>query len=220
MLNKQGKNKIDFCDYTFNPVAGCKHGCPYCYLLRMEKRFPGFMEPKFRPHYLANPLKIKKPSRIFIGSSGDMFGDFIPSEWIQSVLNFCELQKQHIFLFLTKNPKRYGDFRAIENGWYGTTVDGTERTEKNIRDLVYYTQVGMAGRFVSFEPLLAPVEPDLFGIQWIIIGANSNKGAEKPPDEWADRLIELAREQNIAVWVKNNFHYHKIIKELPKDGEK
>ena len=185
-----------------------------CYMHRFW-RFPGNSEIQFKEHYLKNKMP-KKPSRIFIGSSTDMWGSWIPAEWIQSVLDFCESIKHCTYLFLTKNPKRYGDFRAIENGWYGTTVDGTERTKKNIRDLVYYSQVGMAGRFISFEPLLAPVEPDLFGIQWIIIGADSNKGAEKPPDEWADRLIELAREENIAIWVKDNFHYHKIIKELPK----
>ena len=70
-------------------------------------------------------------------------------------------------------------------------------------------------RFVSFEPILAPVDPDLFGISWIIIGANSNRGAEKPPTEWADRLIKLARESNVAVFVKDNYGYPERIKDFP-----
>jgi len=215
MLNKQGKNKIDWCNYSWNPIAGCLHACNYCYLLRMEKRFKGFMQPKFRPHYLADPLGLKKPSRIFVGSSGDGWGEWVNSFWIEDVLNACVLAHWHIFLFLTKNPKRYIEFEPIMNAWYGTTDDGTERTKNNIRDLVYSVQVPPMGRFVSFEPLLKPVEPNLFGIQWIIIGANSNKGAKKPPDEWADRLIELAREQKVAVWMKDNYKYKKRIKEFP-----
>jgi len=228
-MNKQTQKTIDWASATWNIVSGCEHNCHYCYAKRMANRLAGrYGYPKdepFRPTFHRNklhePINWKKPQRIFVSSMGDLWGDWVDSEWIDDVLDVCvTLAPWHTYLFLTKNPKRYGDFRAIENGWYGTTVDGTERTEKNIRDLVYYTQVGMAGRFVSFEPLLAPVEPDLFGIQWIIIGANSNKGAEKPPDEWADRLIELAREENIAIWVKNNFKYKKRIKEFPKDGEK
>jgi len=213
-MNKQGAGKIDWCDYTLNPISGkCKHNCPYCYMHRFW-RFPGNSEIKFKKHYLKDKMP-KKSSRIFVGSSTDMWGSWIPSEWIQAVLDFCKQAKHCKFLFLTKNPKRYGDFRAIENGWYGTTVDGTERTKNNIRDLVYYTQVGMAGRFISFEPLLVPVKPDLFGIQWVIIGADSTRGAVKPPKEWADTIIEEARKNNIPVWIKDNFQYPIRIKEKP-----
>jgi len=188
-MNKQGSGKNGFCDYIWNPIRGC----------------------------LSQPIRIRKPSVIFTGSPYyDMWDRCVKSEHIDDVLDVCvTFAPWHTYLFLTKNPKRYGDFRAIENGWYGTTVDGTERTEKNRRDLVYYSQVGMAGRFISFEPLLAPVEPDLFGIQWIIIGADSTRGAVKPPDKWADRLIELAREENIPVWVKDNYKYQVQIKEKP-----
>lgn len=33
--------KIDWCDATWNPVTGCKHGCPYCYAERIAERFRG-----------------------------------------------------------------------------------------------------------------------------------------------------------------------------------
>jgi len=216
-MNKQGIGKIDYCDYTWNPISGCLHACPYCYMMRMEKRFPGIMKPKFHPKRLSQPMRVKKPSIIFTGSSGDMWGGWVDSEQIDDVLDVCTVfASHHTYLFLTKNPKRYGDFRAIENGWYGTTVDGTERTKNNIRDLVYYAQVGMAGRFISFEPLLAPVKPDLFGIQWVIIGADSTRGAVKPPDEWADTIIEEARKNNIPVWMKDNYGNELQIKEFPE----
>ena len=28
MMNK---SLIEWCDFTWNPVTGCQHGCPYCY---------------------------------------------------------------------------------------------------------------------------------------------------------------------------------------------
>lgn len=33
------KTRIEWCDSTWNPVTGCKHGCPYCYARRVAGRF-------------------------------------------------------------------------------------------------------------------------------------------------------------------------------------
>ena len=215
-LNKQGPRKIDWCDYTWNPISGCLHGCDYCYMRRMEKRFPGIMEPTFHLGRLADPLNLKEPSRIFVGSSGDMWGEWVDEEWIDDVLDVCEVfAPQHTYQFLTKNPIRYAHFDLPKNGWYGTTLDGSERTKDNYIDLIF--SVDVKRRFISFEPLLAGVDLNLAGIQWVIIGANSNRGAPKPPDEWADRIIEIARECGGAVWVKDNYQYHLRIKEFPKN---
>lgn len=220
-MNKQGADKIDWCDYSWNPISGCLHACPYCYMLRMEKRFPGITKPAYHTSRLHQPMSVKKPSKIFTGSSGDMWGKWVDSEAIDDVLDVCTVfAPQHTYQFLTKNPERYREFKCIKNGWYGTTNDGTERTKKNIKDLIYYTQDNDVVRFVSFEPLLVEVHPDLFGIQWIIIGADSTRGAKKPPKAWADRLIKIAREQDVAVWVKDNYGYPERIKKFPKDRGK
>lgn len=33
------KTKIEWCTHTWNPVTGCKRGCPYCYARSMANRF-------------------------------------------------------------------------------------------------------------------------------------------------------------------------------------
>lgn len=38
MMNK---SKIDWCDFTWNPVTGCTRGCPYCYAAKQAHRFCG-----------------------------------------------------------------------------------------------------------------------------------------------------------------------------------
>lgn len=38
------KTKIDWCDSTWNPVAGCLHGCEYCYARNIAKRFGGWTD--------------------------------------------------------------------------------------------------------------------------------------------------------------------------------
>ena len=35
------KTKIEWADYTWNPVSGCLHGCEYCYARKIANRFGG-----------------------------------------------------------------------------------------------------------------------------------------------------------------------------------
>ncbi len=217
MINKQGVGKIDWTDWTWNPIQGCLHGCDYCYMRRMEARFPGMMEPKFKPAYLDDfkrTKKVRPGDKIFVGSSADMWGTWVLNDHIKQVLDVVRENKQLTFQFLTKNPDRYGEFSLPSNAWAGTSIDGTARTAGNVFKLS--CSVSNANlKFVSFEPLLAqPVVP-LDYIGWIIIGANSNKGEPKPPDEWADVLINQARFLGIPVFVKDNYKYHTLVKEFP-----
>lgn len=214
MLNKQGPGKIDWTSFTWNPVKGvCRHGCDYCYMKRIYERFK--LNPKIR--FDEKTLKCKfpeEPSKIFVGSSHDIFGDWIPDDWIERIIAVTKEHPQHTFQFLTKNPKRYREFIYPENCWLGMSIDTNKRWVKLCREFL----VGREGLtdFVSFEPLLEELDVELNNLDWIIIGANSNPGAPKPPNEWADKLIIQARKLNIPVWVKDNYKYPTRIKEWPK----
>lgn len=218
MLNKQGNGKIDWTDYTWNPISGCLHNCSYCYLKRIDKRFGSeIMKPKFhstRLNDISRSKKLKEGDKIFVGSSGDMFGGWVADDDIVCVLQKVDDNPEYIFQFLTKHPSRYFKFELPENGWYGTTIDGTKNTLKNI-DLLFSSVPNNLTKFISFEPLLAPVNTNIEDIDWIIIGADSSQGAKKPEMEWAKDLIIKARYLNIPVWIKDNFNYPKTIKELP-----
>lgn len=128
------KTKIDWCDSTWNPVTGCLNGCKYCYAEKIANRFsdpsnrgllfladdftyetsikpkyayPYGFRPSFHRYRLDEPEKMKKSSKIFVVSMGDLFGDWVPDEWIQKVFDACKKAPWHKYLFLTKNPKRY-----------------------------------------------------------------------------------------------------------------
>lgn len=74
-MNKQGKGKIDWTDYTINPVKGkCPNVCWYCYARQMYDRFKWNPKIRFEPKVLEEIKKIKKPSKIFIGSTHELFG--------------------------------------------------------------------------------------------------------------------------------------------------
>ncbi len=217
-MNKQGKGKIDWTGWTWNPISGCLgvNGvpCEYCYMQGMRRFNPQVMEPHFHEGRLCDlrSRKLMPGDRIFVGSSGDMWGDWVPRWWITAVLETIGENPQYTYQFLTKNPGRYADFAFEGHEWLGTTDDGSERTADNVRIL---RETAVCNAYVSFEPLLWPVDPDLEGIDWVIIGANSLKGSVKPPKEWADHIIGKARGLGIPVFVKDNYKYPERVKEFP-----
>src|SRR5579863_9302804 len=91
-------NAIGWCSHTWNPVSGCLHGCRFgpnetpCYAeviaerFRGSKAFPNGFDPTFHPDRLLDPLREKKPARIFVCSMADLFGSWVQDEWIERTL--------------------------------------------------------------------------------------------------------------------------------------
>lgn len=216
-MNKQGPGKIDYCDYTWNPISGCLHSCNYCYMRRMEKRFPGITEPIFHPRRLSKPMAKKNPAVIFAGSSGDMWGEWVNSEWIDDVLDITVFCPQHTFLFLTKNPGRYHGLNFADNCWLGTTVDGLHFTTNNLSIL---SRIPHKNKWVSFEPLKAEIPNNIldsarWAAGWFVLGADSSRRAEPPDTDWGIKIITAANVWGIPVFVKDNWPELPRLKERP-----
>jgi len=202
------RTKIEWTDYSWNPITGCKHGCWYCYArrlcLRFKKIFPNGFEPTFYPERLNEPYEVKKPSKIFVCSIADLFAPWTPREWTAEVLDsmlFCPIK--HTFQMLTKNPERInlGAFRPVypKNWWFGATVN----TQEDCWRIDELRQVD-GNRFISFEPLLGEIEPDLHNIDWVIIGKLTGSKKVELKDEWVNTVFREARNQKIPVFMKNN----------------
>lgn len=115
---------IEWTDATWNPVSGCtpvSEGCRNCYAKRMARRFPhlhnasipstmareeNFREVIFHPGRLDQPLRWKKPRRIFVCSMGDLFHEDVTDEQIQAVFGVMSSAGQHTYMVLTKRPQR------------------------------------------------------------------------------------------------------------------
>lgn len=224
--------RIDWADKTWNPLTGCRHGCEYCYARQYATRFginidekprtasgcyvceskikgnpyPHIFEPTFHPYRLGEPAQVIESQTIFVCSMADLFGDWVPEDWILAVFKACLRAPQHRYLFLTKNPKRYSElynnglkglFRR-ENFWFGTTI-----TRQDDR----YFAADKVNTFISIEPLLEDLNAKSFpGMNWIIAGAETGNRKNKviPEKAWIDNIREAAALTGAKVFMKES----------------
>lgn len=104
---------------TWNPVTGCDKvsaGCDNCYAESIAHRFaggpayPDGFAVTLRPERLEQPLRWRRPRRVFVNSMSDLFHDQIQDEYIASVFAIMALAPQHTFQVLTK---RHGRMRSL-----------------------------------------------------------------------------------------------------------
>jgi protein gp37 len=216
-MNVQGEHGINWTDATWNPVTGCRHDCPYCYARENYRRFNRSFEPAFHPEALREPIARHKPTKIFVGSTADVFGAWVPRDWIEQVLNVVRKAPQHTFQFLTKNPQRLAEFRFPDNAWAGATIDVRARLKPTLEALRH---VQAPVRFISFEPLNGDMGVPLLAgaVEWIIIGAQTGHGAHQPEEGWVDDLVSAATAARVAIWFKDNLIREPRINDWPRSA--
>lgn len=225
------KNKIEWLNggYTINPVKGlcptnCKtpDGYEYCYARAMYKRFRWNPEIRFDGRFVDHLAEIKKPSRIFVGSTMELFGDWIKESWLKMIFYCCTLCPQHTFIFLTKQPqnlRRWSPFPS--NCHVGASVTTTEMYNNAMNYLCY---IEAKVKFLSFEPLLEwHTEPHLLlgdfeELNWIILGGMSGRKKFYPPEKWIQDIEKAADSAGIPVFEKNNLRKYFLVaprREMP-----
>lgn len=195
--------KIEWTDATWNPITGCSvlsAGCTNCYSMRLAggrlRHHPSRAgltresggrqvwtgEVRFNEQWLNDPLRWRRPRRVFVCAHGDLFHENVPDEWIDRVFAVMALAPQHTFQVLTKRPERMryylahaddegGDFfeRMVDCGgdaldgmdwplphvWLGVSVEDQTTAAERIPILL---DTPAALRWVSAEPLLGPVD--------------------------------------------------------------
>jgi len=216
---------------TWNPITGCLHWktgvCAVgegCYAkLRAETRLRGRFgypaddpfEPTFHEDRLKLPGKVRKPTTIFVCSMGDILGEWVPAEWVESVIGVIEENRRHTFMILTKNPARFDDFDFPQNCLLGTTIN----TVKDLKRIDYLMKVPNR-RFLSIEPLFEDISEELSlnGIDWVIMGGKTNRVGKvvfSPPAEWVVPVVQQARALDIPVYIKDNLTTYERIQEFP-----
>ena len=140
------RTNIEWTDATWNPVRGCSRvseGCTRCYAERVAGRFSGPGLPyeglavmtdagprwtgkvALVPEHLEDPLRWKKPRRIFVNSMSDLFHESLSDEDIERVFGVMALATQHTFQVLTKRAERMAS-------WFNDTRGSLETREIHV----------------------------------------------------------------------------------------
>lgn len=137
---------IEWTDSTWNPITGCtlvSEGCRHCYAAQLaatrlqnhpsrkglarvnaagEAKFTG--EVRLNEQWLDQPLRWRRPRRIFVVAHGDLFHEGVPDEWIDRVFAVMALAPQHTFQVLTKRPERMRNYMlGLERDWERRLAD-------------------------------------------------------------------------------------------------
>lgn len=225
------KNKIGWCNLTFNPVWGCKNKCPYCYARKIASfRYNQMADKEYQFLYwnyklglfckgeFANRLRHfvptfiesnfakkfpQKTQKIFVGSMSEVA--HWREEWVEKVLEKVKLYPQHIFQFLTRFPRVYLWYKFPINCWLGITITDT----KNY-DYLEYEKFKISNpdnlKFISFEPLLNEISINLENIDWVILGAETGNRKDKifAKRHWIEKILIDCQKEDIPVYVKDS----------------
>lgn len=247
-MNKQKKSNggrgIEWTEYTWNPIGGCKHGCRWimpdgsvaeCYAKTIAERvaqgaYPhGFEHHYWRPDQLQAPLSLKAPSRIFLDSMSDLMGHWVSSEQIEEVLAICEQASWHTFQLLTKNAPRLKEFSFPPNVWvgvssppsilFGRKLSSVQQTRMLKTMLEVLQNVNASIRWMSIEPLSFDIAPCLENsrLDWAVIGAATN-GVKtyQPKPEWVQNVLDVLDSQGTKIFFKGNLEWDPWREEFPQ----
>jgi protein gp37/ParB-like chromosome segregation protein Spo0J len=217
-LNKQDTDNIEWAKWSWNPITGCLHNCSYCYARDIANRFfAQKFAPAFLPQRLGAPAHQTVPDQaktelgyrnIFTCSMADLFGKWVPAEWIEAVLDVVRENPQWNFLLLTKFPNRLAEFTYPKNAWLGTSVDCQARVKNAERS---FAKVQGGVKWLSIEPMLEPLKFDSLAMfDWVVIGGAS-KSTETPewipPRRWVMDLERQAVDAGCMIYEKTNLGF-------------
>lgn len=230
-FNETTGDGISWAAWSWNPVTGCLHGCPYCYARdiatseRYAAAYPVGFTPLFHSERLAAPVNTVIPpghladphyKRVFVCSMADLYGQWVPESWIEQVHAVMVDSPQWQYITLTKFPDRYPRLKLPAGAWIGTSVDEQKRVRIAERAFGKLPPGRRDGgdivKWLSLEPLLTPLKfNDLSMFDWVVIGAQTETRqpdgvvpAFAPPAEWISQIIAAAKEAGCLVHCKPN----------------
>lgn len=147
---------------------------------------------------------------IFVSDMGDALSDGISNEYLlKEIIEVVSSPagSRHIWLWLTKRPKKMADFSEwlVKKGinWPDNLVAMTSVTSSaTLARIDRLKEVKARYKGLSVEPLWGPIIPNLDGIDWCIVGGESGPSAQPFDLDWARTLRTQCSRSGTAFFVK------------------
>ena len=208
------KSAIEWTESTWNPLTGCTKispGCKHCYAERMALRLKAIGQPNYAHGFdltlhenaLELPLKWKKPQTIFVNSMSDLFHQAVPVEFIRKTFEVMCRADWHRYQVLTKRSDRLLELSSVlpwkPHIWMGVSVESLDY----VRRIEHLRKTGAKVKFLSLEPLLAPLPGlNLDEIDWVIVGGESGPGARPMDPAWVAEIRDQCVRANVPFFFK------------------
>jgi protein gp37 len=223
-------------------------GCAHCYAAALNQsaffggnRLPYSGEPpklKLRTDIIDGWERQKHPKRHFVASMTDVFGEWVTFQMVVTFMRGMWRAPKQTFQIPTKRPahmaRMIGEWLKLDglaavpdNIWLGVSAENQEMADERIPILL---SIPAKVRFVSVEPMLGPVDLDLYvgwkpereakalqsqvlrdalkslsdipGVDWVIVGGESGAYARPCHADWIRRLVSQCRKTGVPVFVK------------------
>ena len=166
---------IEWTDATWQATHGCSivsPGCTNCYAMKMASRLERMGQAAYTgltqqtkagavwngnvraasDHALTQPMRWKKPRRIFVDSMADLFAEDVEDAWINRAFAIMALCPQHTFQVLTKRPERMRDYIGTRSGdWQIVLPDAFPPGTLPITQNDVHRHIGQVAKF-SYDP--------------------------------------------------------------------
>ena len=205
----------EFITHTWNPIIGkCPHDCKYCYVIY---KYGQMKNETLRLDRNCLNDDFGTGKFIFVGSGVDLFGNNIPEEWINRVLNKCADGNNDLFgstnrfLFQTKNPSRMLQFiehpifqssvvcTTIEsNRYYPSIMNHAPHVEERALAMNEIASKGIE-TYLTIEPIMAFDEDELVRLIRMCRPTQVNIGANtydkiRIPEPAKQEIFDLVNE--------------------------
>ena len=185
----------------------------------MYDRFKWNPEIRFESGVMADLNLIPDGSRIFWGSTIELFHEDIKDEWREAIFTHVKAYSEFTHIFLTKQPQNLIKWEFPENCWVGVTTTNPQAYHEAA---VHLSQINAKVRFIRIEPLLHRfwINDNHPYIDWLIIGQQTPVSKKTEPKiEDIDEVEAAAKKAGIPYFEKDNLKSllnRELVQEFPK----
>lgn len=187
-------------------------GCKHCYAQAHSEKYPqnsaggDFIGmPQLRERAFEELRLIKGGRTVFVNTHSDTFHEKAPLGWIRRLFTHMNQRPDLIFLLLTKRPQialKYASYLTwSDNIWLGTSIELQKYYASRLDALL---KTPAAHRFISFEPLLGPIELscEVRQIDWVIVGGESGEYRRPFGKQWALDIQHICELERVPFYFK------------------